>query len=131
MPSEPQWGLRSVRWTPKNFRTGRPEITGWDTSKRAIGDARGRLAIDHAESDIGAAVREADIVFVCVPFEQIRDVFSQIGPMLKHGAIVTDTSDAKGQTLVWAQELIPATADFIGGHPLVAIGGSINPRRNT
>lgn len=112
--------------------SGRPVITGWDADRRTRSDARGRLAVDRAESDLATAVREADVVFVCVPFEQIRDVFAAIGPHLKHGAIVTDTADAKAATMALATELIPATAEFIGGHPLVALGGpwvrDANPR---
>lgn len=117
-------GLALGTLDPKVLESGRPAITGWDSKKRALNDARGRLAIDHAESDLLAAVREADVVFVCVPFEQARDVFAQIGPVLRHGTIVSDTLEAKVPTTRWATELIPTTVDFIGGHPLVAVGGT-------
>jgi prephenate dehydrogenase len=117
-------GLALGTLDPKELSSGRPAITGWDTDRRALNDARGRLAIDRAENDLEAAVREADVVFVCVPFEQIRDVFAQIGPVLRHGTILSDTSEAKVTTLRWASELIPATVEFIGGHPLIAVGGS-------
>ena len=117
-------GLALGTLDPKALSYGRPTITGWDADKRALNDARGRLAVDQAERDLVTAVREADVVFVCVPFEQVRDVFAKIGPVLKHGTIVTDTTESKAVTLAWATELIPVTAEFIGGHPLVATGGT-------
>ncbi len=44
-------GLALGTLDPKELSTGRPAITGWDANKRAMCDARGRLAIDNAEAD--------------------------------------------------------------------------------
>jgi prephenate dehydrogenase len=32
--------------------------------------------------------------------------------------VVTDTASTKAEVLAWARELLPATIDFVGGHPM-------------
>lgn len=114
-------GLAFGTLDPKVLDVGRPEITGWDRDKRLMNDARGRLAVDHIQSDLATAVRAADVVFVTVPHAEMRDVFATIAPVLKYGAIVSDTAATKTQILRWATELLPTTVEFVGGHPLVSI----------
>lgn len=104
----------------KTLDVGRPTITGWDSSRRVLGDARGRLAIDRAAASLEDAVRDADVVIAAVPYEELREVFAAIAPALKPGALVTDTAATKQQVLAWAAELLPATVEFVGGHPLVS-----------
>ena len=114
-------GLALGTLDPQALDVGRPVITGWDRDKRVLSDARGRLAVDQAQSDLATAVRTADVVFVAVPHEEIRDVFATMAPVLKHSTIVTDTTSTKTQVLRWATELLPATVEFVGGHPLVSV----------
>ncbi len=116
-------GLALGTLKPDELNVGRPVITGWDADRRAISEARGKLAIDHAQNDLVAAVRDADVVFVVVPYTALRDVLEMIGPALKYGAIVTDTAAAKARVLEWATELLPATVEFVGGHPLGGVSG--------
>ena len=114
-------GLALGTLDPQVLDVGRPVVTGWDRDRRVLADARGRLAVDQAQSDLVTAAREADVVIVTVPHDEIRDVFATIGRVLKAGAIVTDTASTKTQVLQWAAELLPTTVDFVGGHPLVSI----------
>jgi prephenate dehydrogenase len=93
-------------------------ITGYDKDRRAVGDARGRLAIDREARSLEDALKEAQLVVVAAPVQAIREVFSQIAPLLPNGAVVTDVASTKAQVLEWARELLPATVDFIGGHPM-------------
>lgn len=119
-------GLALGTIDPKTLDVGRPLITGWDANKRAMSEARGKLAVDRVQADLSSAVRDADVVFVASPVGEIREIFTTIAPALKHGAIVTDTAPTKGVVLEWAMELLPATVDFIGGHPLSSlIGGHV------
>lgn len=111
---------------PSVLDVGRPVITGWDADKRTMAAARGRLAADRVEANLVAAVREADVVVVAVPFDDIRYTFEQIAPVLKPGVIVTDTAPSKAQVLRWATELLPTTVDFIGGHPLAGFGDDLH-----
>lgn len=102
---------------------GRPVITGWDKNKRTLQDARGRLMIDREARDVADAVREADVVFVSVPPAELAETFRTLAPHLKHGTVVSDVSSTKTQVLQLASEVLPRTADFIGGHPLLSYTG--------
>jgi prephenate dehydrogenase len=108
--------LRSV--DDKEAPLGPTTITGYDKDNRAAADARGRLAIDKPVRTLEEALRDAHLVVLAVPAMALRDLFSQIGPLLPHGATVTDVAGAKQQALDWAHELLPRTVDFVGGHPM-------------
>src|SRR4051812_31649569 len=97
---------------------GQIHVTGYDKNSRAVSDARGRLAIDREARSLGEALREAQLVVVAVPVQAVRDVFAAMAPVLPHGAVVTDVASAKSQVMAWAHELLPAAAEFIGGHPM-------------
>lgn len=114
-------GLALGTLDPKVLDVGRPVIVGWDRDKRAMADARGRLAADRVEADLVAAVRDADVVIVTVPHADMRDTLSTIAPALKPGTIVTDTASSKADVLEWARTLLPETVEFVGGHPLAGI----------
>jgi prephenate dehydrogenase len=111
-------GMAIRNASEKEAPLGPTVITGYDKNQRATGDARGRLAIDREARTLEDALHEAQIVVVAVPVQRIRDVFREIAPMLPHGAVVTDVASTKAQVLEWAAELLPATVDFVGGHPM-------------
>ena len=117
-------GLAFGTLDPKRLDVGRPVITGWDRDKRTLSDARGRLAADRIQHDLVAAVSDADVVVVSVPYAEVREVLAAIAPALKPGAVVTDTLATKAQVLEWAGTLLPLSVEFVGGHPLASVGGS-------
>jgi prephenate dehydrogenase len=48
----------------------------------------------------------------------IKEVLAQIGAYLPSGCLVTDTASTKAEVMRWAEEYLPATVDFVGGHPM-------------
>jgi prephenate dehydrogenase len=102
----------------KDAQLGPTVITGYDQNRRATGEARGRLAIDREARTLEDALRDAQLVVVAVPVQSIQAVFTQIAPLLPNGAVVTDVASTKAQVLEWARALLPATVEFIGGHPM-------------
>jgi prephenate dehydrogenase len=74
------------------------------------------------------AVADADLVIAATPARALYDVFEAIGPLMKQGSVVTDTSPAKRAVLGWAEELLPSHVSFVGGNPLT--GASINEQKN-
>ena len=102
----------------KDSPLGPISVTGYDKNNRVTSSARGRLAIDREARSLGEALREAQLVVVAVPVQAVREVFMAIAPVLPTGAVVTDVASAKGQVMAWARELLPATAEFVGGHPM-------------
>jgi prephenate dehydrogenase len=78
--------------------------------------------VDRSEWNLDDAVRGSDLVVLAVPASAVSEVFQAIGPHLKDGAVVTDTTSTKRQVLQWADELLPSMVGFVGGNPLVGGG---------
>ena len=65
------------------------------------------------------AVRDADLVILCTPLAQLRELTVRMAPALKPDAIVTDVGSVKGSVVAELESLIAkAGAHFIGAHPM-------------
>ncbi|MCH7553499.1 MAG: prephenate dehydrogenase/arogenate dehydrogenase family protein [Chloroflexi bacterium] len=93
-------------------------ILGHDREPTATRKAHQMGAIDSNEWNIIKAVREADLVIIATPVVTIKEVMEQIGPHLPEDCVVTDTGSTKQQVLRWAEEILPSTVSFVGGHPM-------------
>jgi prephenate dehydrogenase len=75
--------------------------------------------VDHATCDPRRAAEDADLIVLCTPLGQMREVLAQMLPALKPNAIVTDVGSVKGSVV---HELEPMVAQagghFIGSHPM-------------
>ncbi|MYD36009.1 MAG: prephenate dehydrogenase [Dehalococcoidia bacterium] len=97
------------------------DIIGHDKDPETAGLARRRGAVDEVAYTLPGAVEDAAIVIVAVPVTAVREVFTVISPNLSDGAIVTDTASTKMTVLQWAEEILPQTVDFVGGHPMAGV----------
>lgn len=67
----------------------------------------------------GAAVRDAQLVVICAPVDQIVALARQIAPDLAAGAIVTDVGSVKSEICrLGHAALAGSPAQFIGSHPM-------------
>ncbi|MCI0808399.1 MAG: prephenate dehydrogenase [Chloroflexi bacterium] len=107
---------------------GKSRVIGYDADSKTQTVARQMGAVDDVEWNLDNAVRDADLVIVATPAGALYDVFEAIGPHLKQGAVVTDTSPAKRAVLKWADELLPSHVSFVGGNPLT--GASVTEQKN-
>ncbi|VGO20098.1 prephenate dehydrogenase [Pontiella sulfatireligans] len=74
---------------------------------------------DEVFADPAEAVRDADIVVVCVPIWTIAKLAEQIVGALKPGAVVTDVGSTKSELLKTMGPLFAASeACFVGSHPI-------------
>ncbi|MFQ5875485.1 MAG: prephenate dehydrogenase [Dehalococcoidia bacterium] len=94
------------------------EIVGYDEDRKAVSRATKLKAIDRGERDVYHAVRGAQIVIIATPILAIQQVMKEIGPQLGAGCVVTDTGSTKVQIMAWADEYLPSSVDFVGGHPM-------------
>jgi prephenate dehydrogenase len=95
-----------------------PEIIGHDRSADIEVRAQKLGAIDRGERSLPTAVEGATLVIIATPVLAIRQVLEDIAPHLTQGSTVTDTGSTKDLVLQWADELLPASINFVGGHPL-------------
>lgn len=95
------------------------EVVGLSQKQSSIVTAMKHHAIDQGMTDIGKAVRNADLIIFAAPVESIIKLFSAIAPHVKRGTILTDLGSSKVSITEAAQKLLPNPQFFIGSHPLV------------
>jgi cyclohexadieny/prephenate dehydrogenase len=74
--------------------------------------------VDEATTDLGAAVRDADLVILCVPVGAYASVMEIIAPHLKQGAILSDVGSVKQASLRDVMPYLPDGVAFVPGHPI-------------
>ena len=74
--------------------------------------------VDSMHESAAAAVRDADLVILCVPVGACGEVAREIGPVLKEGAIVTDVGSVKTAIVRDVAPHLPANVHFVPGHPV-------------
>ena len=88
----------------------------------ASADVRRRVAelglADEIAETPELAVRDADLVILCVPVGAIGETARAIGPHLRAGAIVSDVGSVKSAVLADAAPSLPPNVHFIPGHPV-------------
>ena len=103
--------LKQARWR-------KPEITGYVRRPEVGSYALSLGIVDKVESSLKKAVIDAELVIIATPVLTIKDILTQIADNLAAGCVVTDTASTKQRVLDWAKDLLPASVDFIGGHPM-------------
>ncbi|MBA2396873.1 MAG: prephenate dehydrogenase/arogenate dehydrogenase family protein [Ktedonobacteraceae bacterium] len=93
-------------------------IVGYDQGKGVSDRARKIGAIDVAYSTLTDTLRDADLVIFATPVGAMRTLLQSSAPYLAPGAVVTDVASTKAQVITWAEEFLPATISFVGGHPM-------------
>jgi cyclohexadieny/prephenate dehydrogenase len=74
--------------------------------------------IEQAFATSAEAVKEADLIILCVPVGSCKDIAAQIGPHLKPGATITDVGSVKGTVVRDVGPFVPAGVHFVPGHPI-------------
>ena len=99
-------------------RAGMPaRIIGHSRSAGTRAEAA-RLGLCEVRETAAEAVRDADLVILCVPVGAMEAVAREIAPVLKTGATVTDVGSVKGGVIAAVAPHLPETVRFIPGHPL-------------
>ena len=95
------------------------ERTGVDREGEITRRAQKLGAIDRVATNLASAVREADIVVLCEPPDEVRQALEIIALELKENAVVMDTSPMKVAALNWASELFPEKRHYVGLTPVI------------
>ncbi|MGD9806560.1 MAG: prephenate/arogenate dehydrogenase family protein [Hyphomicrobiaceae bacterium] len=74
--------------------------------------------IEQAYDTAAAAVKDADLVILCVPVGACGAIAKQIGPHLKPGATITDVGSVKGTIVRDVGPFVPKGVHFVPGHPI-------------
>lgn len=74
--------------------------------------------VDSVHANAAEAVRDADLVVLCVPVGACASLAAEIGAHLKPGAIITDVGSVKAAVIRDVEPHLPASVHFIPGHPI-------------
>jgi prephenate dehydrogenase len=93
------------------------EIIGCDRAH--VLDAAQRVgAIARGVEDLGAAVREAELIYVALPIGATVDALGVIATSVPASALVTDAASTKALVCGAAARVFAHGAKFLGGHPM-------------
>jgi prephenate dehydrogenase len=108
----------SIGLALRQGKKSRWEVVGYSRRQETAANALSLGAIERGETNLEDAVKQADLVIIATPVLAVKEILSQIAPYLLSGCIVTDTASTKVQVMKWAEEMLPPTVNFIGGHPM-------------
>ncbi|MBM3942000.1 MAG: prephenate dehydrogenase/arogenate dehydrogenase family protein [SAR202 cluster bacterium] len=94
------------------------ELVGTDADHQARRGAETRGAFHRVENRLMKAVEGANIVVLAVPVMAMRGLLEVLAPELPEGCVVTDVGSSKREVLQWAEDLLPKSVEFVGGHPM-------------
>ena len=94
------------------------EITGYARSEETRKVAGEIGLVDRVCESAAEAVKDADLVVLCVPVGAMGAVAAEIGPHLKAGATVSDVGSVKRAVIEAVGPHIPKDVHFIPAHPM-------------
>ncbi|MBE3559390.1 MAG: prephenate dehydrogenase/arogenate dehydrogenase family protein [Ktedonobacteraceae bacterium] len=94
------------------------QVTGYDLGKGVCDQARRSGAIDQPYSSLADAVRGADLVILATPVGAMRSLLQELATAVTPGTVVTDVASTKARVISWAEEYLPSSVAFVGGHPM-------------
>lgn len=100
-------------------------IVAYNRSQESIDLALTDGVIDEGYSDPKDAMRDADLIIMCLYPQLNVDFVRDNLDIIKDGAVITDVTGVKGFIVREMKKILPDTVDFIGGHPMAGreVGG--------
>ena len=94
------------------------QITLWARRPETRLQLKGQPWCDRVADTPADAVRDAQLIVICAPVDQIVPLVTQIAPALAAGAIVTDVGSVKGEICRHSHIELKGRAHFVGSHPM-------------
>ncbi len=107
------FGLALADWSDLIYRVGHDREFSIARQAERMG------ALDKVMINLPAAVREADIVLLTLPVDQLRGTLEVIKDDLRQGAVIMETGPAKADFAAWAAELLPEGRYYVGLTPAI------------
>jgi prephenate dehydrogenase len=94
------------------------QITGYDLGRGLCEQARKLGAVDEAYTSLADALRGAELIVLATPVGAMRALLQNVATLASPGAVITDVASTKSQVISWAEEFLPPSLAFVGGHPM-------------
>jgi len=92
---------------------------GHDKNPETAKLAQKQGAVDEINYNLPASVKDAAVVILCLPLDQIHPTLEIIAQDLKEGAVVMDVSPAKRSLANWVKDILPANRYYVGITPAI------------
>ncbi|HUS62049.1 MAG TPA: prephenate dehydrogenase/arogenate dehydrogenase family protein [Acidimicrobiales bacterium] len=112
-------GLGLIGGSLARALTARGRAIGFDVDPATTDRARAE-GVSVAES-LDALVPAVDVIVVATPLRELTQVFTEIGRLGQgqgRSLVVTDVGSVKLPVALMAEQLLPPTMPFVGGHPM-------------
>jgi len=96
---------------------------GHDKSAEAARKAQKLGAVESISYNLHAAVENADVIVLAIPFDAINETLKIIAGDMHEEAVVMDTAPIKSVIVGWAKEFLPPGRHYVGLTP------ALNPAR--
>jgi prephenate dehydrogenase len=102
----------------------RLRIVGHDRDLAQARRAQKLGAFDKVSRGLHAAIRDARLIIIAVPFGALQEVFRDLARLMEPGSgtVITDVGPLKVPAIAWAEATLPAGAHYVGGDPFLAPG---------
>ena len=107
----------SIFWASKRNDVS-SYITGFARSKETRDTAKKIGLCDEVFDTVEEAVKDADLVILCVPVGAMEQVMLEIAPSLKTGATISDVGSVKRAVIEAVEPHLPTHVKFVPAHPL-------------
>ncbi|NLC43734.1 MAG: prephenate dehydrogenase [Clostridiales bacterium] len=104
---------KALRRTNHNFY-----IIGMDRDEKNCQLAQEDGSVDIVTSNLEEAVKNAHVIFLCMPISSIPEMLRKLAPLVQPGTILTDVGSIKTGIMKEAEQVLPKEIHFIGGHPM-------------
>ena len=94
------------------------KIIAYDNSDFVRARVKELAIADMATDCLEKAVKDTDIVILCIPVGSYDKTLLLIASHLKEGTIVTDVGSVKGSVVKAAKKILPEYINFVAGHPI-------------
>ncbi len=107
----------SIFWASKRNNVS-GFVAGFARSKETRDIAKKIGLCDEVFDTVEEAVKDADLVILCVPVGAMKQVMLEIAPFLKTGSTISDVGSVKRAVIDAVEPHLPTNIKFVPAHPL-------------
>jgi prephenate dehydrogenase len=92
---------------------------GYDNSPEVTRKAQKMGAVENMGHSLSASVKDADVVILAIPADQVHDILKFIAKDLREQGLVIDTTPIRLAVAAWAEEFLPPNRHYLGLTPAI------------
>lgn len=92
---------------------------GHDKDPKIANRAKAMGAVDKVEINLFSAIKDAAIILLALPLDQIRETLQLIAQDLKEDVVIMDTAPVKREVFKWIEDLLPPQRYYVGLAPVI------------